>query len=114
MYYSLMGTFVTVFVGVIVSYITGKNINDLNYIQINWNVYIFNDKWILLKNIINTINLYYTFIYNLIQSKYLNSFILINACLIIIFFSCSLNNWTIPETNKDLYYKTKTGNDLYL
>ncbi|XP_015375420.1 PREDICTED: sodium-coupled monocarboxylate transporter 2 [Diuraphis noxia] len=36
MYYSLMGTFVTVFVGVIVSYVTGKNKTDTNnYIQIN-------------------------------------------------------------------------------
>ncbi|KAF0770336.1 sodium-coupled monocarboxylate transporter 2 isoform X2 [Aphis craccivora] len=36
MYYSLLGTFVTVFVGVIVSYMTGKNKTDTNnYIQIN-------------------------------------------------------------------------------
>lgn len=36
MYYSLLGTFVTVFVGVIVSYVTGKNKTDTNnYIQIN-------------------------------------------------------------------------------
>ncbi|CAH1708486.1 unnamed protein product [Aphis gossypii] len=36
MYYSLLGTFVTVFVGVIVSYMTGKNKADTNnYIQID-------------------------------------------------------------------------------
>ncbi|VVC34916.1 Sodium/solute symporter [Cinara cedri] len=36
MYYSLLGTFVTVFVGVIVSYMTGNiNKNNTNYIQMN-------------------------------------------------------------------------------